>query len=139
MVSLVYISQSKQISNMEKNDITHWSQVYELPLVRYVASHVHDSKDNFVFQFIIDGRELQDKIVDCINGFKNVEGKTSRFVYKEGFIQSDKGNKLLLIRGWGGLTGQGGYGLSSEQAVLVQNTFAEFIISRLNPEGVELI
>lgn len=124
---------------MEIKEVSHWSQVYELPLKRYVASHVHDSKDNFVFQFIIEGKDLQDKIIDCLNGVKHVEGKTSRFVYQQGFIQTDKGNKLLLIRGWGGLTGQGGYGLSPEQAVLVQDTFAEFIISRLNPEGIELM
>ena len=40
--------------------------------------------------------------------------------------------RVIDIRGWGNLTGTGGYNLSEESAMIVQDTLAEYIIQRLN-------
>ena len=36
------------------------------------------------------------------------------------------------IRGWGNLTGAGAHNLSVEEAANIQDTFADFIVERLN-------
>ena len=38
------------------------------------------------------------------------------------------GHKLILIRGWGNLTGAGAHNLSVEEAANIQDTFADFIV-----------
>lgn len=112
----------------------NWDDVYALPLkVGDGLSWVYDSKDNFVFQFIIQDTALREKIIQVINGEREVKGKTSKFIYKDGFIQAENGAKLILIRGWGNLTGAGGLNLSDEEAINIQDTFGEFILSKLNP------
>lgn len=114
----------------------NWKDVYELPLKKdFPPSWIYDSKGNFVFQFISFDENLQDKVLQVINGERKVSGKTSEFIYEKGFIQAkDTGAKLILIRGWGGLTGSGGLNLSGEEASNIQNTFAEFIISKFKTE-----
>ena len=39
---------------------------------------------------------------------------------------------ILLIRGWGMLTGVGGYNLDPNVAAQIQDDFAEFILKQLN-------
>lgn len=46
-----------------------------------------------------------------------------------------KGSPFLRVRGWGMLTGQGGYNLSAERAKEIQDSFALFITWRLNQFG----
>lgn len=112
----------------------NWNEVYSLPFrLMEGMSWVYDDNDNFVFQFIVSDENLRLKILEVINGNKEVQGRTSKFIYKEGFIQAENGSKLLLIRGWGNLTGVGGMNLSDEEACNIQDTFAQYIISKLNP------
>jgi hypothetical protein len=42
------------------------------------------------------------------------------------------GRSILLIRGWGRLTGVGGLSLDSELAVKLQNEFADWVVQKLN-------
>lgn len=112
-----------------------WKDVYELPLKIAIASHVWDNKDAFVFQFVASDEKLREKVIEVINGTREVKGRTSNFIYKDGFIQAeDTGAKLILIRGWGHLTGGGVTALNSsaEEASNIQRTFAEYILSRIN-------
>jgi hypothetical protein len=108
-----------------------WTDVYKLPLTLSEYSWVYDDNENFVFQFATENRNLQRKVTDCINGKIKPTEVTSTFVYENGFIQTDKGVKLILIRGWGYLTGQGALNLPFEEAKNIQDTFAQFIISKL--------
>lgn len=57
--------------------------------------------------------------------------------YREGIeIYSEnpifKGESVLLIRGWGYLTGIGGLHLSSEEAIRIQDEFGDYIVEQLN-------
>lgn len=41
------------------------------------------------------------------------------------------GKVLFVVRGWGHLTGAGGLGLAFEEAVAIQDEFAQWVISKL--------
>jgi len=99
---------------------------------RLLSRRITDSKHQFVFQFQFDDEKAQRKILDAINGLQNLINPELSFKHKEGFIVDNKDRQLILIRGWGNLTGQGGHKLSAEEAANVQDTFAEFIVKQLN-------
>lgn len=106
------------------------------------GSWVLDSKGHFVFQFEYRWtdkgdyepifKKLTENIIDVLNSDKKLEG--SHIFRKEGiYIYMDNDPKpVITIRGWGQLTGIGGYRLPAEEAVNVQDTFGDFIIEKLN-------
>lgn len=53
-----------------------------------------------------------------------------KYGYSNGRINID-GKRFLNIRGWGMLTGVGSYNLSADDAIRIQDEFAEYIINRL--------
>lgn len=106
-----------------------WKDIYSLPLKGSDHSWVYDANDNFVFQFCIEDIDLQNQIIERINGAKNWIDKISNLRYSEGYIEKSNGSNLILIRGWGYLTGI----VSPKEASNIQDTFAQFIISKLNP------
>lgn len=120
-----------------KHTMKHFREIYELPLVQdiyeqWVSNRISDSKGQFVFEFTMNDEKAQSKILDAINGVKPLENKELSFIHSEGYIIDDYERKIILIRGWGNLTGGGGHNLSSEDAANVQDTFAEFIAYQLN-------
>jgi hypothetical protein len=108
-----------------------YKDVYKLPLE---DSHgwIYDQKRNFVFQFMIDDEKTEQKILDVINGKENFKRKDLVFKHEQGEIIDDKNRTIILIRGWGNLTGTGAMNLSDEEASNIQDTFANFIVERLN-------
>ena len=46
------------------------------------------------------------------------------------FIQKDNEN-ILLLRGWGHLTGGGALNLPDKEAIQIQNEFLDWVISKL--------
>ena len=77
----------------------------------------------------------QQELVDMINGIKQHQFKYK--FYREGIeIHSEnpifKGEPVLLIRGWGYLTGIGGLHLSQEEAIRIQDEFGDYIVEQLN-------
>lgn len=111
-----------------------WDDVYHLPVRVDDGGWIFDDGGNFVAQFVVEWKDLIEKVIDCINGTYTLKGRTSKFIYKDGVIQAENGSKLILIRGWGNLTGGGAMNLPVEDAQNIQDTFAEFIISRLTAQ-----
>ena len=109
-----------------------WQDVFTLPLRGTDYSWVYDANGQFVFEFILENDAINKNIIDCINGTDKFKGRQSDFVYQNGIIKIKNGISFIMIRGWGYLTGTGGLNLSHEEASNIQDTFAEFIISRLN-------
>lgn len=76
---------------------------------------------------------LKEKLLSKINGEDININKT--FYHKEGYIYA-RGEvidvKVALIRGWGMLTGVGGYNLPTDKAVEIQDAFAEYCVKALN-------
>lgn len=123
---------------MKTKKIESYKDIYKFPLSSVNSdyySQVYDSNDNFVFQFTFHSDKLKEKaqlILSVINGDKNLESKDVSFKHSEGYILDNKEQKLILIRGWGNLTGCGAHNLKPEIAANIQDTFADFIVERLN-------
>lgn len=116
-----------------------YKEVYQLPLEDQ-HGWIYDQKRNFVFQFLIDNEEIENKILDVINGKNNLTNPEIFFVHENGIIKNNKGQEFILIRGWGNLTGKGALNLSDKEAFNIQDTFADFIVERLNyRDAVEAI
>lgn len=110
----------------------NWDEVYSLPLRRDKGTGwVHDHDGNFVFQFEHGAEMLEIFLLDIING-KPGPKLTSKFILDGILISTESGKEIILIRGWGNLTSKGGKNLSMEEAKNIQDTFAEFILSKLN-------
>jgi hypothetical protein len=112
-----------------------YKDVYQLPLE---GSHgwIYDQKRNFVFQFMIDDEKTEQKILDVINVKENFKNLDLVFKHEQGQIIDKSGLPIILIRGWGNLTGTGAMNLSVEEASNIQDTFANFIVERLNYRDV---
>ena len=85
----------------------------------------------------IDDKSIHD-IIAKLNGDKNVIIENYyNFTYKDGEIwafsaKAKKKKKVMLIRGWGHLTGIGGLHLSESAAAKIQDDFGQYIINILN-------
>lgn len=126
-----------------------FKDIYEFPL-HVTGTWIYDNKSQFVAQFErqYDNKgnhdklwmQFEKKILNCLNGLgEHPITIDSKFVYDKNnqHIYLDDGeNKIyvITIRGWGNLTGIGGNNLSADEAANIQDTFAEFIINKLNNE-----
>lgn len=73
------------------------------------------------------------KCLDVIND-DLLPTKENSFVHDGGVIYLEKdGGKLplILIRGWGTLTGSGAYNLNEDYACAIQDSLAEYIVEKL--------
>lgn len=125
-----------------------FEDVYKLPLKmmdKNYYTRIYDAKDNFVFQFLFYNNYEQAKIIiEAINGKKLLTNKDISFYNKLGKIyfkgpHNEQDVEIILIRGWGNLTGSGGMNLSHEEAANIQDTFAEYIVTQLNKRNNEEI
>lgn len=96
---------------------------------------VRTSDNHSALDFLISDSEFKDTIVKVLNGeIKSVPDKyKSRYKYDCCEIYRDN-HKVMRIRGWRHLTGKdkGSLGLSTKDAIKVQDEFGEFIINKLN-------
>jgi hypothetical protein len=118
----------------------NWKDIYKLPLKdefidkenNYRSKRVEDAKGNFVFQFLNVSSEAQVNALNAINGVENLKNEKAVFSHKEGTIYFNGAFKVISIRGWGNLTGWGGHNLKHEEAANIQDTFAAYVVSKLN-------
>lgn len=118
-----------------------FEKYYKFPLVRDDwGTYVWDSEHNMALMFTTDKDDdnhfdkLQQDIVKAVNtGFKEIslDGKVFTNPNFDDEIFMD-GEYLMCIRGWGYLTGTGGYNLSNSKAADIQNSLIEFILEQLN-------
>lgn len=123
----------KELRNIPVEGIT-FRDVYTLPLrLNEYSGWVYDSEGHFLFQF--DGEVDEERIVNILNGIAEDKGIRNNLKYDDGeiYVESEGNWELLItIRGWGGLTGIGGYDLDEERAVRIQDTLGQWIIKTLN-------
>lgn len=125
-------NKKKQLHNINIEDLT-FRDVYSFPFKGSRHSWVYDSESNFIFQFQFDNNDTEDKILKILNG-EVTEYKRQTLKHEQGMIyvlDEEVWKKLILIRGWGNLTGTGGYSLQPEKAVKIQDTLAEYIMEKL--------
>lgn len=120
-----------------------FKDVYKFPLQWFMGTVYAGEKDCMAFNFANDvisenpfkcDQKSQIYIVECINGEEEFICSTSTLSYDKdtGVIKYD-GKDLIIIRGWGYLTGKGTHalGLDEDVAVKLQDDFAEYIIEKL--------
>ncbi len=73
--------------------------------------------------------EMMNKLADILNGAKT-PASARDYTYNAPEILLD-GKRLLVVRGWGHLTGTGALNLDHKVAADIQDRFAQWVISKL--------
>jgi hypothetical protein len=115
-----------------------FKEVYKFPLKvdEYCPIITWTADKQRAFDWCVDiSLEKQQELIDIINGTKQYQFKYKFYredieIYSENPIF--KGEPVLLIRGWGYLTGVGGLHLSQEEAIKIQDEFGDYIVEQLN-------
>lgn len=128
-----YLAKKLSIENKHIQDVD-FTDLYEFPFRNSEpASWVYDANDNFIFQFEINNKETKEKCLSIING-DLIPTKENVFIHDGGviYLQIEEDRiPIILIRGWGNLTGIGAYNLKEEYASKIQDTLAEYIVNKL--------
>ena len=136
-----YADSLNVISNGFKNgDVVYaktscdWKKIYKLPLRYDDVGYVWANNDMMAISFSENYDTKQHEVEMIVN---RLNGDTSITFDKKFTIQDNIdfycGNEYAFcIRGWGSLTSAGGYNLTNEQAINIQDSFAEWILETLN-------
>lgn len=124
-----------------------YKDIYVFPLRKdSELDWVYDEAGNFVFQFEPKYNKegyrsgylsFVEKSLKVLNGEK-VERTTDYTFFHESeriyymIPETTERVHIITIRGWGNLTGIGAHNLPAEEAANIQDTFAEFIVDKLN-------
>lgn len=118
-----------------------FKQYYKLPLKmwEFMDIKVFTDDDKMAFDWLVNiPRDTKQKLIDRINGINIEPYKTKKTFYqKDGIVycqieDKDQEIKLFRIRGWGMLTGIGGYNLPADKAAEIQDAFADYCVETLN-------
>lgn len=118
-----------------------FKQYYKLPLKmwEFMEIKVFTDDNKMAFDWLINiPRDTKQKLIDRINGINIEPYKTKKTFYqKNGVVycrieDKDQELKLFRIRGWGMLTGIGGYNLPADKAAEIQDAFANYCVEMLN-------
>lgn len=111
-----------------------WENVFKLPFkLSYGDIYVFDSNDHIVCN-ITEQDDYAVMIVNALNGWE-ITFPNKKFNASDGCIfDGVNEDPVIVIRGWGYLTGTGGLNLAPEQAVKIQDELQGWIVKRLNGE-----
>ncbi len=113
------------------------------------GSWVYDASSNFVFQFDEENkfdekgnynvgiRELREKILLSINSLDHEPIKELKLTVNpiNPIEIFNHGSLYITIRGWGNLTGIGGYNFNEEKAITIQDDFRDWLIYKLSEKA----
>ena len=135
----------KQIDTLNASE---FSKYYKFPLKMWESTtgKVFTDDNNMAFDWLLPyGKQyngIKQRLLDRINGYDYTPWAVKKTFYKNdnGHIvcRTEEGEnagneiKILLVRGWGMLTGIGGYNLDPSVASQIQDNFTEFILKQLN-------
>lgn len=135
----------KQIDTLNASE---FSKYYKFPLKMWegTTGKVFTDDNNMAFDWLLPyGKQyngIKQRLLDRINGYDYTPWTTKKTFYENdnGHIVcrveegENTGNeiKILLVRGWGMLTGVGGYNLDPSVASQIQDDFTKFILKQLN-------
>lgn len=121
-----------------------FKEYYKFPLKmwEFMDIKVFTDDNKMAFDWLVNiPRDIKQKLIDRINGIDTKPYKIKKTFYlKDGIVycriedgsDSDQEIKLFRMRGWGMLTGVGGYHLSEEKAAEIQDAFADYCVEMLN-------
>lgn len=118
-----------------------FKEYYKFPLKmwEFMDIKVFTDDNKMAFDWLVNiPRDTKQKLIDRINGVNTEPYKTKKTFYqKDGIVyckieDKDQEIKLFRIRGWGMLTGIGGYNLPADKAAEIQDTFTNYCVETLN-------
>ena len=135
----------KMVNALNAND---FSKYYKFPLKMWegTTGKVFTDDNNMAFDWLLPYGEkyngIKQRLLDRINGYDYTAWSVKKTFYEsgEGYIVcrieegENAGNevKVLLVSGWGMITGEGGYNLDPSIASQIQDDFTAFILRQLN-------
>jgi len=129
-----------------KHSVSSRLSFYKQPFRKSDWSWVYDANGNFVFQFERkydeNGNyekgciELEDRIIKSLNSKNQEIIPELKLMIRDAIEIKNHGKLLILIRGWGNLTGIGAHNFPIEKASKIQDDFAAWIIYKLTGEVV---
>ena len=123
--------------------MNNFNTYFKFPLQMWEGfdSRIYTADNKMAFDWLVNmSRETKDKYLRLINGESLGFLAAKEFWYDNGVIfcrilegeHAGTEHKILRVRGWGMLTGVGGYHLDANVAVKIQDEFAEYCVNRLN-------
>ena len=119
-----------------------FKQYYMFPLKmwKHMDIKVFTDDNKMAFDWLVNiPRDIKQKLIDRINGVNVEPYKFKKLFYhkNDGIVYCriegrDQEMKLFRIRGWGMLTGIGGYNLPVDKAVEIQDAFTNYCVEMLN-------
>lgn len=110
-----------------------FDEIYKPPFYEVLDFWVYTQGDVRCFDWIarVDSRTRKE-LIRILNG--NSKKRVKHEVKYDKGIVSIKGVNIMLLRGWGHLTGRGALNLSPEEAIEIQDDFGEWIVKKLKQE-----
>ena len=116
-----------------------WRDVYQLPFSGDCGGYVFSKNstmtltfDNIYGVYAFQGiRSIKEDIVDKLNGDSNIKFDQT-FTVRDDVKVYYGDEYVFMVRGWGKLTGVGGYNLPKDEAERIQNDFTKWILETLN-------
>lgn len=120
-----------------------FKQYYKFPLKMWEGwtGKVFTQDNKMAFDWLFPWGEKYDNVkqrhLDKINGLEsNIPKEGVTYVHNDGIIiakfENGEEYKIAMIRGWGMLTGVGGYNLPIDKATEIQDAFADYCVEMLN-------
>lgn len=153
IITYFVVLDRKMIKSAERkastiNAVGDFSKYYKFPLKMWkgTTGKVFTDDNNMAFDWLLPYGEkyngIKQRLLDRINGYDYTPWSVKKTFYENnnGHIVcrveegENTGNeiKVLLVRGWGMLTGVGGYNLDPIVASQIQDDFTKFILKQLN-------
>lgn len=117
-----------------KTAVSKSALFYTRPFKMYeYGRQVYDAKDNFVFEFEKGvSKQLQKEVIFSLNALYNEPINELKLSFLDAIEILNDGQKFICIRGWGNLTGTGGYHFAEEKAIKIQDDFKNWIFYKLS-------
>ncbi len=130
------LSKNAQVPQCDKTAVSKSALFYTRPFKMYeYGRQVYDAKDNFVFEFEKGvSKELQQEVIFSLNALDNEPINELKLSFLDAIEILNDGQKFICIRGWGNLTGTGGYHFSEEKAIKIQDDFKNWIVCKLSTQ-----
>jgi hypothetical protein len=130
------IENTNQAKALVKTDVSKSALFYTRPFEMYeYGLQVYDAKNNFVFEFEKGvNKYLQQEVIFSLNALDNETIEKLKISSLNAIEILNDGKKFICIRGWGNLTGTGGYNFKEEKAIKIQDDLRDWIIYKLSEQ-----
>ena len=119
---------------LNKTDVSKSALFYVRPFKMYeYGRQVKKKQNDFVFEFEKGvPKELQKEVIFSLNALDNEPINELTLSFLDAIEILNEGQKFICIRGWGNLTGTGGYHFAEEKAIKIQDDFKNWIVYKLS-------